>query len=308
MSPDIKSFYGKDVAAAIREACDTLGVAQENLNIEVVETGSKGIFGLISKKAHIRVTIQEQDRQEQSRQEQPQTQVPPPRKPGRGKTKKVEAQAHHPQPPQQETAVPEDIVEPAEGDEEEDDLESCPEPIELSEETLALIKTELERLLELMDCPSKAVVTNQDGTASGKVESDFEEILVSQEGRTLDSLQYLLRKIISKKISGRIVLSIDVGNYRERRYQELRGLALDYAARVKEDGKTQVITSLNPSERRVVHVALQDDGEIRSRSIGEGLFKKVLIYKPGKGKKVNGRKRGRSKFKKKGNPAQGNDL
>ena len=65
----------------------------------------------------------------------------------------------------------------------------------------------------------------------------------------------MLYEVITE-ISGRIVLTIDVGNYRERRYQELRELALDYAARVKEDGKTQVITSLNPSERRVVHVAL----------------------------------------------------
>ena len=49
MSPEVKDFYGKEVASAIKEACDTLGVAQENLDIEVVETGSRGIFGLISK-------------------------------------------------------------------------------------------------------------------------------------------------------------------------------------------------------------------------------------------------------------------
>ena len=47
---------------------------------------------------------------------------------------------------------------------------------------------------------------------------------------------------------------------------------------------TQAIPALNPSERRVVHMLLQDDKEVRSRSVGEGLFKKVLIYKPGKKK------------------------
>ena len=58
MSPDAKDFFGKDVASAIKEACDTLNVAQENFDIEVIEAGSTGIFGLIRKKAHIRVTIQ----------------------------------------------------------------------------------------------------------------------------------------------------------------------------------------------------------------------------------------------------------
>ena len=94
-------------------------------------------------------------------------------------------------------------------------------------------------------------------------------------------------------------MTIDVGNYREKRFQELKERAVEYAAKVKEDGKTQVISSLNPSERRVVHVALQDDPDIRSRSVGEGLFKKVLIYKPGKGRKSNNRKRGRSRPRKK---------
>ena len=58
MSLDTKEdFYGKDVAAAIRNACDALGAPQEKLEIEVVETGTTGIFGLIRKKAHIRVLL-----------------------------------------------------------------------------------------------------------------------------------------------------------------------------------------------------------------------------------------------------------
>ena len=123
--------------------------------------------------------------------------------------------------------------------------------------------------------------------------------LTGQDGRTLDSLQYLLRKIVSRKISERVRLTIDVGDYRERRNQELRDKAVDYAALVKQNGKTQVIPSLNPSERRIVHVALQDDTDIRSRSVGDGLFKKVLIYKPGKGKKNNDRKKARPNIGKK---------
>jgi len=303
MSQDVKNFYGKDVASAMKEACKTLGVAQENLNIEVVETGSAGIFGLIRKKAHIRVSLQEL---EQEQPAQPAT------------SKKTAKQADKPTPKKQPAATPKDqskqpeTAKPSQ-DEEVDVADSEPvsanaapeennnhrEVVELSDETLELISKELAQILELMGCPSSITVKDIDGTAHCNVSSEHEETLISQEGRTLDSLQYLLRKIVSKKLPGRVQLDIDVGNYRERRYQQLQELALEYSALVKENGKTQVISSLNPSERRVVHVALQDDSEIRSRSIGEGLFKKVLIYKPGKSRKSNNRKRPRGKYRKK---------
>ncbi len=308
MSPDIKNFYGKDVASAMKEACETLGVAQENLTIEVVETGSAGIFGLIRKKAHIRVSIQDQ--------EQPKAvKAASPSKPGTKSTPKNQAAA-----PKKQEKQPRDIAAPVREEafpvddseaESETDLPAEDgkqrEVVALSSETIDLISKELGKVLELMGCPSTITVTDITGTAHCNVSSEHEELLVSQEGKTLDSLQYLLRKIVSKKLPGRVQLTIDVGNYREQRYQQLQELALEYSALVKENGKTQVISSLNPSERRVVHVALQEDPEIRSRSIGEGLFKKVLIYKPGKARKNNSRKRPRGKHPKKDNGSQNSE-
>jgi spoIIIJ-associated protein len=58
---------------------------------------------------------------------------------------------------------------------------------------------------------------------------------------------------------------------------------------VKDSGKTRSIPALNPAERRIVHMVLQDDSTIRSRSVGEGLFKKILIYLPGRGRKKSPR-------------------
>jgi len=89
-------------------------------------------------------------------------------------------------------------------------------------------------------------------------------------------------------------LTVDVGNFREKRQEELKVRAVELAAMVKVDGKTQVIPALNPSERRVIHMILQEDKEIRSRSVGDGLFKKILIFKPGKGNR-SGRKRPQSR-------------
>ena len=338
MSADNKDFYGKDVAEAIREACEALKTPQEQLDIEVIETGTKGIFGLIRQKAHIRVRIQQAGKQNEEQdavpQQPPSTESPAPKpkkkpRPARPARKKSpQAETEKPQ-----TVVKEPVKEPVEEPVEELAQPTAEEPqgerpetepvsidtngsdddttaaaadpqaaelVELSAESLAIIKDDLKTILELMGCSSTVTVEDVDGTAHCRVSAEHEETLTSQDGRVLDSLQYLLRKIVAKKISGRIQLTIDVGDYRERRYQELREQAAEYAGLVKENGKTQVISSLNPSERRVVHVALQDDPDIRSRSIGDGLFKKVLIYKPGKGRKNNNRKRGRNKSRRKG--------
>jgi spoIIIJ-associated protein len=124
------------------------------------------------------------------------------------------------------------------------------------------------------------------------ISGEFEENLIGPDGKTLDSIQYLTRKMVARKCSERLRISVNVGDYRERRLEELKGKAVELAAQVKEDGKTQVIPALNPSERREIHMILQDDKEIRSRSVGDGLFKKILIYKPGTGKgNRGGRKR-----------------
>ncbi len=293
MSPDAKDFFGKDVASAIKEACDTLDVAQENFDIEVIETGSTGIFGLIRKKAHIRVTIQTD---EAAAEQEPKKKTRPAKRKAKIKESQQESQ----------TAVQPDAPEKIEEQAIEDDTngvngepEPSREPVEPSAESLEVIRLELEKILELMTCPSTVTVEMIEGAVHCKVSGEFEDDLTGQDGRTLDSLQYLLRKIVSRKISERVRLTIDVGDYRERRNQELKDKAADYAALVKQNGKTQVIPSLNPSERRIVHVALQDDSEIRSRSVGDGLFKKVLIYKPGKGKKNNNRKKTRPKYRKK---------
>ena len=305
MSLEIKDFYGKDVASAIKEACDAFGVAQENLNIEVVETGSTGIFGLIRKKAHIKASVQAGD--EAAGEERPEigeksSKAPKPRA-DRPKEKK-KAVPEKKQEPEQ-SVPPESEGEEEKNDDDENGLEdNSLAAVELSPESLGMVKEELEKILALMDCPSEVSVENDGGSIFCKVGPEYEEDLTGQEGRTLDSLQYLLRKIMSRKIPERIRLTIDVGNYRERRHQELHDKAIDYAALVKQNGKTQVIPALNPSERRVVHVALQDDSEIRSRSVGDGLFKKVLIYKPGKGRKGNGRRKSRGKYRKKNDSGQ----
>jgi spoIIIJ-associated protein len=296
MSLDKRDFYGKEVAAAIKSACDTLGVPQEKLDIEVVETGTTGIFGLIRKKAHIRVAIKPDIEEvvadvfevDTFLQPEPEVEIEP-EQPVR--PKKVE------RPAPVEKEVVEVEQEPAEDDDEEDDddLTDKEAGVEISAESLEIVKSELLQLVELMGFPSTLEVEAVGQTVTCTLRGEFEENLTGPDGKVLDSLQYILRKILSRKVPERLRLSINVGDFREKRLEELKVRAVEMAAQVKEDGKTQVLPALNPSERREIHMILQEDKEIRSRSVGDGLFKKILIYKPGKGTRPAARKRPQGK-------------
>ena len=289
MSLEKKNFYGKEVTDAIKKACDEFGVAQEKLDIEVVETGSTGIFGLIRKKAYIKATLKTVAVEEEVAKEvvEPRPQKAPSVQRAPGELEEDVSEGA-------EEDVP--LEESWESEDKGDDLTEIADELlnteegPISQENLDIVQSELSRLLELMGYPSQVQTESSGISVHCCIQGGFEEALTGQDGKTLDSLQYILRKIIARKIPDRLRLSIDIGDFRERRQLELAEKAVELARMVKEDGKTQVLPALNPSERRVVHMTLQEDKDIRSRSVGEGLFKKILIYKPGKGKKPGARK------------------
>jgi spoIIIJ-associated protein len=280
MSLEKKDFFGKEVADAIRQACAELNVPQEQLDIEVVETGSTGIFGLRRKKAHIRAAVKSEAVVVPVEAPKPQPVA------GRKEEKKTAADRRSGDVPGDKPSVPVTaaVESPVEDLPEEPVLEED-EAGEASPEALAIVQAELATLLELMKMPSRLETEAHGLSVVCTIHGEHEEALTGQEGKILDSLQYVLRKIVARKTTERLRISIDVGEYRQKRIEELREKALELAAMVKADGRTQIIPALNPSERREVHMVLQEDKEIRSRSVGDGLFKKILIYKPGKGGK-----------------------
>ena len=301
MSLEKKDFYGKEVTAAIKNACDTLGVAQEKLEIEIIETGSTGIFGLIRKKAHIRVLIKPEVEEisadvfevDSYIKSEPEEIL----KPDSTTPETVESEPEKAEP---FSAVEEKVVEPVQkvvvDVNQDQNVKKEKEPeVEVSLESVEIVKTELLQLVELMGFPSTLEVETAGLSVACTLRGDFEENLTGTDGKVLDSLQYILRKVISRKVPERLRISINIGDFRERRLEELKVRAVELATQVKEDGKTQVLPALNPSERRVIHMILQEDKEIRSRSVGDGLFKKILIYKPGKGNRPSGRKRSQSR-------------
>lgn len=272
---DKREYTGSDVTEAISQACRELGVSQDALQIEVLAAGSSGIFGLIGrKKAVISVTLKESGREAKSPERVAGEGAKParPRRNERRDEKKDEkrgerkAENRRSEPPASRR------------------LPEKP-PAEISAEILAAVKADLEKVLELMGFAAQVSVSNEENRIVAKLEGGNEEEIIGPEGQTLDSLQYLMRKIISRRVEGKVMFSMDVGSYREVRRDDLEEMAVKLAEEVRGNGRTRSIPALNPAERRIVHMKLQDDPTIRSRSVGEGQFKKILIYLPGRGKK-----------------------
>jgi len=149
---------------------------------------------------------------------------------------------------------------------------------EESEELLLTSAKEiLETLLERMQEKAAVSAHQEDDRISLRIETDDAGLLIGKQGQTLDALQYLVTKMLAKKSRRKVRISIDVEAYRARHNEALAHLAQKYGEKVKKSGRPVILSPMNPYDRRIVHMALQDDKELKTMSRGEGLYKKVVI-------------------------------
>jgi predicted RNA-binding protein Jag len=100
--------------------------------------------------------------------------------------------------------------------------------------------------------------------------------LVDHHGELLDALQVLA----NKSLTGRKVekdIELDCEQFKERRVEELGQKARELADQVRQDGREQLLPAMSPIERRIVHLALQDDAEVATESRGEGFYKRIAV-------------------------------
>lgn len=275
-------FKGKDVEEAINTAVEKMKAPREQLDITIESPGSDGIFGLCRKSAVIYASQKEEVKEPEEVREPEET----PEQVGEENKKDQEVETEE-KDRAQESKGPEegDTWEETAGPSEKNgkrlETGEGPLPLEIQEH----LKGDLEKLLELMAMPSEVECREEDNKTVLYISGESEEDLTADKGQLLDSLEYLLGRMAGRKHPQRLSFSLDAGKFRASRKVELEELALKLTTEVKETGKTRTISPLNPSERRIVHMLLQQDTTIRSRSVGNGLFKKILIYLPGKARK-----------------------
>ena len=102
-------------------------------------------------------------------------------------------------------------------------------------------------------------------------------LLIGRRGETLASLQLLVNLIVGHRTRHRMRIIIDAENYRQRREENLRSLALRVAQQVRNYRRSIALEAMPPHERRIVHIALADSKDISTESIGEGDARRVVI-------------------------------
>lgn len=113
------------------------------------------------------------------------------------------------------------------------------------------------------------VMLNVNGDDLGK--------LIGRHGQTLNALQYLVNLAVRKDSDEQDRVIIDVAGYRKRREENLRRLALSTAERVRRKGRKEVLNPMSPQERRIIHLALQNNKEVVTHSEGEDPYRRVII-------------------------------
>jgi len=108
--------------------------------------------------------------------------------------------------------------------------------------------------------------------------SDNAGVIIGKRGKTLEALQLIVNVITNKEVPKSKKVILDIENYRDKRRNTLKELALKVADKVRKTGKAQLLEPMNPFERRVIHMSLQNNPDVDTKSEGIGNFKKVRIF------------------------------
>jgi spoIIIJ-associated protein len=250
---------------AIAKGLADLGLPEDAVEVEVLDVGSKGLFGIGFRQARVRLTIKSAAQEAVA---QP----------------AVEARASAPEAVEPDTAGAVEKSVPA--------LEVlAPEPAQASpvaskeeEIILHVARETVEELLERMKVHARVTVRRGEAEDDRDrapflvdVRGDDLSILIGPKAETLNALQYIAGLIVSKEVGKSVPLVVDVEGYRARRAQQIRQIARRMAEQAMRTGRRQVLEPMPANERRLVHIELRDNPKVDTESIGEEPYRKVTI-------------------------------
>lgn len=136
----------------------------------------------------------------------------------------------------------------------------------------------IDNILKSMELDAEIKIIEEDDTLKINLSGEKMGLIIGYRGETLDSIQYLVSLVVNKhhELPHKKVV-LDTENYRSKREETLKGVAIKSAARVKKMKKSFKLEPMNPYERRIIHSALQDDLDVNTYSEGEEPFRRVVI-------------------------------
>lgn len=256
----------KTIEAAVAEGLEKLGISREEAVVHVVEQPSSGLFGLIHKKmAVVDISAPDEEAEEDTGEEAPAAEEAA--EEAKEETPAEEPKAEEAAPEAEEAPVEE---KKAEREEPTFDPEEQKKVAEEAKTFLAGVFAGMH-LAVTMECrmTEERIMINLVGDGLG--------ILIGKHGQTLDALQYLTNLAAGKSFRHHYFILLDVENYRERRQDTLEALARRLAGKVKRTGEEIRLEPMAAGERRIIHLALQDDHAVSTDSEGEAPYRYVVI-------------------------------
>ena len=251
----------KTVEEAISLGLNHLGVAINDVTIDIVSEGSKGLFGLFgAKQAKVRLTLKKG------------ATVPDP-------SALINA-AHEKAKKEFEISSPVTSSPLPTSVKKELPIQEKPsrEVAFASEEAILMAKSFLEQLISHMGI--ETVIhesTTQEGNILLQMEGENMGLLIGHHGETLDALQYLVNLHVNKGQEGYTRVTLDTENYRAKREESLVRLANRMANRAIKTGRRVSLEPMNPYERRIIHSALHGNNQVETHSEGNDPYRKLVI-------------------------------
>lgn len=278
---------GKTVDDAIQKALEQLQVNREQVSVEILDEGSRGLFGLMgSKPAKVRVMVNTESTYNAIKEELQAVQ----KETSRSTTVKETSRSTTVQenrPKQKEQQAPQEQVQKEqpqkkkEQPQEEKQQEQAAAAPQYNEENaqqiIAKAKEALQIILKKLQIEYSVEVKHREEQILLNIHCDNENFLIGRRGTTLDAVQYLVNRIANKNAQEKIQVVLDTSNYRVNRKQRLQRLAQRLSRRVKMTGKSVTVAPMNPHDRRIIHLALQDDPSVKTLSRGSGFMRRVVI-------------------------------
>ena len=304
---------GKSIEEAIAQALAHLSKRRDEVDITILQEASRGTFGIGSKEARVRVSTREILHPDVSSGTSAGAVITPEMADAILGSGNVEIPLSDAEETEEEDGElydedDEEYMDEDEDEEYEDDLDEDNEPLPfvassepslqpLVEQAAAEIARDelqdvehptredieitvdvLQHILRYMSIHATVQVRSTSPlTLNIRGINENLGLLIGRRGETLAALQLLVNLIVSHRTRHRMRIIVDAENYRERREENLRSLALRVAQQVRNYRRSIALEAMPPHERRIVHIALSDSKDISTESIGEGEERRVVI-------------------------------
>lgn len=251
---------GADVEAAVEAGLTRLGVARDAVEVEVLDEGGRGVFGLGGRDARVRLSVKPQP------------------------TAQVTAELPTGREPEREPEEP--LADAPSADRsvaaEEEETEATGDQVGIAQEVLIELLALMEiKGVEIEAYRAESVGDEEEPPWILNILGSDVDALVGYRGKTMDALQRITRLIVGHEIEGRTNLVLDVGGFKARREKSLRRLAHRMAQQAARTNRIVALEPMPPNERRIIHLALRDDPNVTTESVGEDDRRKVTIIPQG---------------------------